>query len=105
LEFKADDFFQKQKNQFNRMFNCFENYPRNLATLLKVELMKHLLSLEKLPNADIEKILRDSIVFKRERRGWIANACRTYVGADFFEIVHANQSFILKPASANWAAT
>ncbi|HZF00793.1 MAG TPA: ornithine carbamoyltransferase [Methylomirabilota bacterium] len=29
--------------------------------------MKHLLSLEKLPNADIEKILRDSIVFKRER--------------------------------------
>jgi len=29
--------------------------------------MKHLLSLETLPNADIEKILRDSIVFKRER--------------------------------------
>jgi ornithine carbamoyltransferase len=29
--------------------------------------MKHLLSLEKLPSADIEKILRDSVVFKRER--------------------------------------
>jgi len=29
--------------------------------------MKHLLSLEKLPNADIEKILRDSVIFKRER--------------------------------------
>ena len=29
--------------------------------------MKHLLSLEKLPGADIEKILRDSVVFKRER--------------------------------------
>jgi ornithine carbamoyltransferase len=29
--------------------------------------MKNLLSLEKLPVADIEKILRDSIVFKRER--------------------------------------
>jgi ornithine carbamoyltransferase len=29
--------------------------------------MKHLLSLEKLPNADIEKILRDAVVFKRER--------------------------------------
>ena len=29
--------------------------------------MKHLLSLEKLPVADIEKILRDAIVFKRER--------------------------------------
>jgi len=29
--------------------------------------MKHLLSLEKLPAADIEKILRDAVVFKRER--------------------------------------
>jgi len=29
--------------------------------------MKHLLSLEKLPGADIEKILRDTVVFKRER--------------------------------------
>ena len=29
--------------------------------------MKHLLSLEKLPRADIEKILRDAVVFKRER--------------------------------------
>ena len=29
--------------------------------------MKHLLSLEKLPGGDIEKILRDSVVFKRER--------------------------------------
>jgi len=29
--------------------------------------MKHLLSLEKLPAADVEKILRDAIVFKRER--------------------------------------
>jgi ornithine carbamoyltransferase len=29
--------------------------------------MKHLLSLEKLANADIEKILRDSVIFKRER--------------------------------------
>jgi ornithine carbamoyltransferase len=29
--------------------------------------MKNLLSLEKLPTADLEKILRDSIVFKRER--------------------------------------
>ncbi|MGH7951789.1 MAG: ornithine carbamoyltransferase [Limisphaerales bacterium] len=29
--------------------------------------MKNLLSLEKLPNADIEKILRDSVMFKRER--------------------------------------
>ncbi|MGA9452695.1 MAG: ornithine carbamoyltransferase [Verrucomicrobiia bacterium] len=29
--------------------------------------MKHLLSLEKLPSADIEKILRDTVVFKRER--------------------------------------
>src|SRR6185369_5337080 len=29
--------------------------------------MKHLLSLETLPNADIEKILRDSVIFKRER--------------------------------------
>ena len=29
--------------------------------------MKHLLSLEKLPSADIEKILRDAVVFKRER--------------------------------------
>ncbi|MDE3099132.1 MAG: ornithine carbamoyltransferase [Verrucomicrobiota bacterium] len=29
--------------------------------------MKHLLSLEKLANADIEKILRDAIIYKRER--------------------------------------
>jgi len=29
--------------------------------------MKHLLSLEKLPISDIEKILRDSVTFKRER--------------------------------------
>jgi len=29
--------------------------------------MKHLLSLEKLPSADMEKILRDAVVFKRER--------------------------------------
>ena len=29
--------------------------------------MKHLLSLEKLPGADMEKILRDAVVFKRER--------------------------------------
>src|SRR5450432_1692083 len=29
--------------------------------------MKHLLSLEKLPRADFEKILRDSAVFKKER--------------------------------------
>jgi ornithine carbamoyltransferase len=29
--------------------------------------MKNLLSLEKLPGADIEKILRDAVVFKRER--------------------------------------
>src|SRR3989441_12143875 len=29
--------------------------------------MKHLLSLEKLPRADFEKILRDAAVFKRER--------------------------------------
>ena len=29
--------------------------------------MKHLLSLEKLPSADIEKILRDAVVYKRER--------------------------------------
>jgi len=29
--------------------------------------MKHLLSLEKLPAADIEKILRDTVIFKRER--------------------------------------
>ena len=29
--------------------------------------MKHLLSLEKLPGADIEKILRDAVVYKRER--------------------------------------
>lgn len=29
--------------------------------------MKHLLSLEKLPRADFEKILRDSLVFKNER--------------------------------------
>src|SRR5580658_6395013 len=29
--------------------------------------MKHLLSLEKLPAADIEKILRDAVMFKRER--------------------------------------
>jgi ornithine carbamoyltransferase len=29
--------------------------------------MKHLLSLEKLPRADIEKILRDGVVYKRER--------------------------------------
>jgi ornithine carbamoyltransferase len=29
--------------------------------------MKHLLSLEKLPVADIEKILRDAVIFKRER--------------------------------------
>jgi ornithine carbamoyltransferase len=29
--------------------------------------MKHLLSLEKLPGADFEKILRDSVVFKKER--------------------------------------
>ncbi len=29
--------------------------------------MKHLLSLEKLPHADFEKILRDATVFKRER--------------------------------------
>jgi ornithine carbamoyltransferase len=29
--------------------------------------MKHLLSLEKLPRADFEKILRDSVVFKTER--------------------------------------
>lgn len=29
--------------------------------------MKHLLSLEKLPVADMEKILRDAVVFKRER--------------------------------------
>jgi ornithine carbamoyltransferase len=31
--------------------------------------MKHLLSLEKLPVADIEKILRDAAMFKRERGG------------------------------------
>ena len=30
--------------------------------------MKHLLSLEKLPAGDMEKILRDAIVFKRERQ-------------------------------------
>jgi len=29
--------------------------------------MKHLLSLEKLPLADFEKILRDAVVFKKER--------------------------------------
>ena len=29
--------------------------------------MKHLLSLEKLPAADFEKILRDTVIFKRER--------------------------------------
>ncbi|MDE3067199.1 MAG: ornithine carbamoyltransferase [Verrucomicrobiota bacterium] len=29
--------------------------------------MKHLLSLEKLPLADLEKILRDAVIFKRER--------------------------------------
>ena len=29
--------------------------------------MKHLLSLEKLPSADIEKILRDAVLYKRER--------------------------------------
>lgn len=29
--------------------------------------MKHLLSLEKLPSADIERILRDAVVYKRER--------------------------------------
>ncbi|HEV2319503.1 MAG TPA: ornithine carbamoyltransferase [Verrucomicrobiae bacterium] len=29
--------------------------------------MKHLLSLEKLPVADMEKILRDAVIFKRER--------------------------------------
>src|ERR1019366_6401005 len=29
--------------------------------------MKHLMSLEKLPRADFEKILRDATVFKRER--------------------------------------
>ncbi|HEV2436235.1 MAG TPA: ornithine carbamoyltransferase [Verrucomicrobiae bacterium] len=29
--------------------------------------MKHLLSLERLPSADIEKILRDAVVYKRER--------------------------------------
>ncbi|HTX21939.1 MAG TPA: ornithine carbamoyltransferase [Candidatus Aquilonibacter sp.] len=29
--------------------------------------MKNLLSLEKLPNGDIEKILRDAVIFKRER--------------------------------------
>ena len=29
--------------------------------------MKHLLSLEQLPGADIEKILRDAVGFKRER--------------------------------------
>jgi ornithine carbamoyltransferase len=32
-----------------------------------LEAMKHLLSLEKLPRADFEKILRDAVVFKRER--------------------------------------
>jgi ornithine carbamoyltransferase len=31
--------------------------------------MKHLLSLEKLPRADFEKILRDAVMFKRERGG------------------------------------
>jgi ornithine carbamoyltransferase len=31
------------------------------------ETMKHLLSLEKLPLADFEKILRDAVVFKKER--------------------------------------
>lgn len=30
--------------------------------------MKHLLSLEKMPAGDMEKILRDSVVFKRERK-------------------------------------
>ena len=29
--------------------------------------MKHLLSLEKLPAGDMEKILRDAVAFKRER--------------------------------------
>src|SRR5580693_722269 len=29
--------------------------------------MKHLLSLEKLPKADFEKILRDAVIFKEER--------------------------------------
>ena len=33
----------------------------------KLWFMKHLLSLEKLPGADIEKILRDAVVCKRER--------------------------------------
>jgi ornithine carbamoyltransferase len=35
--------------------------------LVKVELMKHLLSLEKLPQVDFETILRDAKVFKKER--------------------------------------
>jgi ornithine carbamoyltransferase len=36
----------------------------NFKKLLKI---KHLLSLERLPSADIEKILRDAVVYKRER--------------------------------------
>jgi len=35
--------------------------------LVKVELMKNLLSLEKLPRADFEIILRDAKIFKKER--------------------------------------
>ena len=57
--------------------------------------MKHLLSLEKLPRADFEKILRDAAVFKRERgRAQNAAARRPDVGADFFQIVHAHAGFV-----------
>jgi ornithine carbamoyltransferase len=37
------------------------------AELPKIRAMKNLLSLEKLPAADLEKILRDATIFKRER--------------------------------------
>src|SRR5580698_4552680 len=47
--------------------------------------MKHLLSLEKLPKADFEKILRDTTVFKKERgehkAGYLVSLCKKEYGA------------------------
>ena len=62
---------------------------------LWIRTMKHLLSLEKLPRADFEKILHAAAVFKRER-GHHANptAGRPDLGVDVFQIVHAHAGFV-----------
>jgi len=83
---KADDFFKSKKISSIECSNCFRELSKELATLLKVELMKHLLSIGKIAERDIEKILRRSIgVSNASGRGWIANRLPEYVGADFLK--------------------